>query len=69
MGEEIFERKLADLRMQLAITQNPFVSDPGVLWKNLNNISTEKKEVKLDESGMNALKVMMSRAGSKMIVK
>lgn len=55
--------------MQLAITQNPFVSDPSILWKNLNNIAPDKKDVKLDVAGMDALKVMMSRSGSKMIVK
>lgn len=62
------KRQLSDLRMQLAITQNPHVKEPELLWKTLEYMDKEPVDEKLDKDGLMRLKELMS-GGKAFLVK
>lgn len=58
--KRIAERKIANMKTQLLIVQNPHTKDPRKLWKEIEtserNISYEKKSDTFDPVGFELLK-------------
>lgn len=63
LADKIKSRKISDLKMQLAIVQNPHTKEPKELWQILEGAEPIKEklqtEPKFDAAGFERLKAVM----------